>query len=168
MKRYLFPCLLLASVIFFSGCSNYATNKLKRQMKSLAKEYLKSMEISDYDELTVECVDTLTELGYAKLTTELLTNMQQAYQMQLGETTDDATTTELLVNLSEISSVADELEERIDNGDLKTSGVLLYMVTGSMVDKNKEKQEFMFLANPDKKSLHNLDPFGNNLLHDEQ
>lgn len=168
MKRHLFFCLFLVTTVFLSGCSDYATNKLKRQMKSLAKEYLKSMEISDYDELTIECVDTLTELGYAKLTTELLTNMQQAYQMQLGETTDDATTTELLVNLSEISSVADELEERIDNGDLKTSGVLLYMVTGSMVDKNKEKQEFMFLANPDKKSLHNLDPFGNNLLRDEQ
>ena len=168
MKRHLFFCLFLVTTVFLSGCSDHATNKLKRQMKSLAKEYLKSMEISDYDELTIECVDTLTELGYAKLTTELLTNMQQAYQEQLGATTDDATTTELLVNLSEISSVADELEERIDNGDLKTSGVLLYMVTGTMVDKNKDKQEFMFLVNPDKKSLHNLDPFGNNLLRDEQ
>lgn len=168
MKRHLFFCLFLVTTVFLSGCSDHATNKLKRQMKSLAKEYLKSMEISDYDELTIECVDTLTELGYAKLTTELLTNMQQAYQEQLGATTDDATTTELLVNLSEISSVADELEERIDNGDLKTSGVLLYMVTGTMVDKNKDKQEFMFLVNSDKKSLHNLDPFGDNLLRDEQ
>lgn len=168
MKRYLVFCLLLSTTVLFSGCSNREVNKLKRQMKTLAKEYLKDNDISQYDSLNIECVDTLTELGYAKLTSELLTNMEEAYQMQLGQATDEATATELNVNINEISSVESEFEDLIENGDLKASGVLLYMVTGTFVDKNKDKQEFMFLVNPDKKTLHVLDPFGNNLIHNEQ
>ena len=52
----------------------------------------------------------------------------------------------------------------IDYGDLLTEGVTLFMVTGNF-QKDGVKQEFMFLVNPDKKSLHTLDPFGDNLLY---
>ncbi len=167
MKRYLVFCLLLSTTVLFSGCSNREVNKLKRQMKTLAKEYLKDNDISQYDSLNIECVDTLTELGYAKLTSELLANMEEAYEMQMAQPADDATINELNANLNEISSVESEFEELIDNAELKTSGILLFMVTGTFVDKNKDKQEFMFLVNPDKKTLHVLDPFGNNLLPHE-
>ena len=167
MKRYLVFCLLLSTTVLFSGCSNREVNKLKRQMKTLAKEYLKDNDIAQYDSLNIECVDTLTELGYAKLTSELLANMEEAYEMQMAQPADDATINELNANLNEISSVESEFEELIDNAELKTSGILLFMVTGTFVDKNKDKQEFMFLVNPDKKTLHVLDPFGNNLLRHE-
>jgi len=59
------------------------------------------------------------------------------------------------------------MDELIENGDLLTQGVLLFMVTGNY-SKGGENQEFMFLVNPDKKSLHYLDPFGNNLLYKEE
>lgn len=164
MRKYLLCSLLIATTLVFSGCSNHEGNKLKRQMKTLAKEYLENNKISDYDSLSIECVDTLTELGYAKLTSELLANMEEAYQMQLASTADVATANELNANLNEIVSAENEFEDLMDNGDLKTSGILLFMVTGTFLDKNKDKQEFMFLVNSDKKTLHVLDPFGNNLL----
>ena len=52
----------------------------------------------------------------------------------------------------------------IDNGDLQSEGVLLFMVTGAFKKDGKD-QDFMFLVTPDKKSLHALDPFGDNLLY---
>lgn len=164
-KKYVFFSLSLTLLVLFSGCAHREEAKLKRQMKTLAKEYLEKSQISDYDSLSIECIDTLTELSYAKLTSELLTNMSEAYQMQLAETDDIATANELNANLNEIISTENEFEDLMDNGDLKTTGILLYMVTGTFIDQNKDKQEFMFLVNPDKKTLHILDPFGDNLLH---
>ena len=41
------------------------------------------------------------------------------------------------------------------------------MVTGTF-EKDGEGQQFMFLVNPDKKSIHNLDPFGDNLLYKDE
>ena len=55
----------------------------------------------------------------------------------------------------------------MDNGDLKTEGVLLYMVSGTFQKEGKE-QDLMFLVNADKKTLHELDPFGDNLLYKDE
>lgn len=171
MKRHIILILSVLSLISFSGCKNHAANKLKRQVKPLAKEYLKNDHITDYDSLNIECVDTVTELSYAKLNSELLANMATAYEAQyeqaLQERHDkDLHYLELYIN--EINRTKNDFDELMESGSLKADGILLFMVTGNYV-QNGEHIPFMFMVNPDKKTLHTLDPFGDNLLYkDEQ
>jgi hypothetical protein len=143
-------------------------NKLNRQMKKMAKVYLEQEEITGYKDLTITSVDTLTEYGYAKLNSELLGDMAEAYEQMYWDGSDDSARHEAIgLYLREIQRTRADFDELIDDGDLLTEGVLLFMVTGNY-QKDGKKQEFMFLVNPDKKSLHTLDPFGDNLLYKEE
>lgn len=158
--------LLLLAVICLAGCQNMQKNKLNRQMKKMAKVYLEQEEIKDYKELSITSVDTLTEYGYAKLNSELLENMANGYEQMFWEEEDSSKREVIGLSFREIQRTKLDLDDLIDNGDLQTNGVLLFMVTGNY-KKDNENQEFMFLVNPDKKSLHYLDPFGNNLLYQD-
>ena len=160
--------ILLTAAICLAGCQKMEQNKLNRQMKKMAKVYLEQEEVSDYKNLTIKCVDTLTEFSYAKLNSELLGNMAEAYEQMYWDGSDDSARREAIgLYLREIQRTRADFDELIDNGDLLTEGVLLYMVTGNY-QKGGEQQEFMFLVNPDKKSLHILDPFGDNLLYKDE
>jgi len=159
--------LLLLAVISLTGCQKMRQNKLERQMGKLAKTYLQQDEIKDYKNLEITSIDTLTEYGYAKLNSELLGNMAEAYEQMFWEESDSNKREVIGLSMRETQRTKQEMDELIENGDLLTQGVLLFMVTGNY-SKGGENQEFMFLVNPDKKSLHYLDPFGNNLLYKEE
>jgi len=157
--------LVISIALLFSGCQKMQQNKLNRQMKAMAKVYLSQDEITDYKKLKVTSVDTVTEYGYAKLTSELLGNMETVYAQMYWDDSDDTARRNVIgLYLKEIQRTKADFDDLIDNGDLSTEGVLLYMVTGNYMKEGKN-QQFMFLVNPDKKSLHNLDPFGDNLLY---
>lgn len=165
LHRILF---VLATVLLFAGCQKMAQNKLTRQMKKMAKVYLQQEQITDYKGLTVSSVDTLTEYGYAKLTSELLGDMANAYEQMYWDDADDTARREVIgLYLKEIQRTKADLDDLIDDGDLLTEGILLFMVSGDY-QKDGKKQDFMFLVNPDKKSLHTLDPFGDNLLYKDE
>lgn len=160
--------LFLATILLFASCQKMAQNKLTRQMKKMAKVYLQQEQITDYKDLTVSSVDTLTEYGYAKLTSELLGDMANAYEQMYWDDADDTTRREVIgLYLKEIQRTKADLDDLIDDGDLLTEGILLFMVSGDY-QKDGKKQDFMFLVNPDKKSLHTLDPFGDNLLYKDE
>ena len=160
-----FIVALLSATVCFTGCQKMEQNKLNRQMKKMAKIYLQQEQVTDYQKLTITSVDTLTEYGYAKLTSELLENMEGVYEQMYWDDSDDTARREVIgLYLKEIKRTKADMEDLIDNGDLLTEGVILFMVTGNL-EKDGNKQEFMFLVNPDKKSLHTLDPFGDNLLY---
>ena len=157
--------LLFVAVVCLTGCQKMEQNKLNRQMKKMAEAYLQQEQIADYKKLVVTSVDTLTEFSYAKLTSELLENMEGVYEQMYWDDSEDTARREVIgLYLKEIKRTRMDMDDLIDNGDLLTEGVLLFMVTGNF-QKDGEKQEFMFLVNPDKKSLHTLDPFGDNLLY---
>ena len=165
MKHIAKTLLLLVVVVCLTGCQKMEQNKLNRQMKKMAKTYLQQEQITDYQKLAITSVDTLTEYGYAKLTSELLENMEGVYEQMYWDDSDDTARRKVIgLYLNEIQRTKADMEDLIDNGDLLTEGVTLFMVTGNF-QKEGEKQEFMFLVNPDKKSLHMLDPFGDNLLY---
>lgn len=160
--------MLLAAVLCLSGCQKMQQNKLNRQMKRVAKTYLEQEEIKDYTKLAILSVDTLTEYGYAKLNSELLGNMAEVYEQMYWDDSGDSARHEAIgLYLKEIRRIKADMDELIDDGELLTEGVLLYMVTGHYQQK-EATQEFMFLVNPDKKSLHTLDPFGDNLLYKDE
>lgn len=165
MNRNIF--LLLATALLLASCQNMQQKKLNRQMKKMAKIYLQQEEIKDYKDLTITSVDTLTEFSYAKLNSELLGNMADAYEQMYWDEEDSAKREVIGLSFRETKRTQRDMDDLIDNGDLLTQGVLLFMVTGNY-KKNNENQEFMFLVNPDKKSLHYLDPFGNNLLYQDE
>ena len=159
---------LLALAISLVGCQKMQHNKLNRQMKKVAKTYLEQEQVKDYKNLTITSVDTLTEFGYAKLTSELLENMGEVYGQMYWDAAGDSSRQEVIgLYLNEIQRTKADFEDLIDNGDLQTTGVVLFMVTGTF-EKDGEGQQFMFLVNPDKKSIHNLDPFGDNLLYKDE
>ena len=160
--------LLFAAAVCLGGCQKMQQNRLNHQMKRMAKTYLQQEEISGYKHLMVTSVDTLTEFGYAKLTSELLGNMETAYGQMYMDDSDDTNRREVIgLYLRETHRIKTDMDELIDNGDLQTEGILLFMVTGKYT-KNDEEKEFMFLAKPDRKTMHTLDPFGNNLLYKDE
>ena len=162
MHRHSLPrpilALLLLSAMFAFSCKDSATHKLQRQMTPLAKQYLAEDQVKDYSDLTIKCVDTVTEVGYAQLTLEVLGNMEAAN----AESGYSPEVQDLM--LKDIHDIQQCLEEALSEGILDSKGVLLYMVTGKYLTKDKREQEFVFLVNADKKSLHTLDPFGDNLV----
>jgi NACalpha-BTF3-like transcription factor len=167
MQKNLISIIAL-SLILFTGCQKMEQNKLNRQMKKMAKAYLEKEEVKDYKDLTITCVDTITEFSYAKLTSELLGNMEVMYEQMYWDESEDSSKREVIgLYLNEIRRTKADFEDLMDNGDLQTEGILLYMVTGSF-QLDGQKQDMMFLVNPDKKSLHELDPFSDNLLYKDE
>ena len=167
MQRPLISILALI-LILFTGCQKMEQQKLNRQMKKMAKVYLEQEEVKDYKDLAITCVDTITEFSYAKLNSELLDDMELYYREMYCDASDDTDRREVIgLYLNEIIRTEADFKDLIDNGDLKTTGVMLYMVTGNY-QKDGQDQQFMFLVNPDKKTLHNLDPFGDNLLYKDE
>ncbi len=167
MQRTLIS-LLAIILILFTGCQKMEQNKLNRQMKKMAKAYLEHEEVKDYKDLTITCVDTITEFSYAKLTSELLGDMEGMYEQMYWDESDDSAKREIIgLYINEIRRTKADFEDLMDNGDLQTEGILLYMVTGTF-QADGQKRDMTFLVNPDKKSLHELDPFGNNLLYKDE
>ncbi|MBR0304241.1 MAG: hypothetical protein IJQ94_01185 [Bacteroidales bacterium] len=170
MKKSGLILIALLATILLAGCKDYAVNKLKRQMKPFAKSYLKTEKVVDYDSLTIDCVDTLTEMSYANLNIQLLGEMEAAYQAQYEQAAQEGkgqTLEYISLYLNEINNTRVDFEDLLESGSLKSEGILLFMVSGHYV-KDKERVPFIFLVTPDKRKLHTLDPFGDNLLYQDE
>lgn len=166
-------CIIAVSILLacsFCGCKNYATNKLKREMKPFAKSYLKTERVVDYDSLTIDCVDTITEMGYARVMVELLNQMEASYQAQYDQAVleDKGQKLEYLhLYLNEIDQTKTDFEDLMENGDLKENGILLYMVSGHYW-KDNERVPLIFFVTADKRKIYTMDPFGDNLLYKDE
>lgn len=159
---------MLSAVLCLSGCQKMQQNMLNRQMKHMARVYLKNEKVENYKNLAVSCVDTITEFSYAKLTSELLGEMEVMYEQMYWDESDDTAKRDVIgLYINEIRRTKADMEDLIENGDLLNEGILLFMVTGSY-QKDGQDHDMMFLVNPDKKSLHELDPFGDNLLYKDE
>ena len=168
--RKILPILLAASIILLAGCHKKSEKqKLIDAMTECAAEYLKNDGITAYDSLRVECVDTVTEMGYAKLNSVLLSQMADTYQVLYEEAVndDDISKVDAITRyINEINRTKNDFDELMESGDLKGDGILLFMVTGSYFHGG-QAEPLMFLVQPDKKTLYTLDPFGDNLLYRE-
>jgi len=169
MKRILILAAAVVTIVFAcSSCKKTPEEKLLKAMKPLAEAYLDTCKVT-YDSTRVDCVDTITELSYANLNIELLSHMEENYQMQYEDAlvNDTVKATYLRLYLSDIRNSIEDFEELMGSGELDSKEVLLYMVTGTLC-KGEEKDNYMFFVRPDKKTLYTMDPFGNNLLYEDQ
>lgn len=173
MNKTTLITIFVSMVFSFSACHTNSEVRLKKQMKKVAESYLDSNAVS-YQIVDIESVDTVTEMGYANLNRELISQMEESYMAQYEAAIQEGNTSReeiLRLYLKDITNTREDFEDLMSAGSLKSDGVLLYMVTGRFKANKKDEtgEEFMFLVNPDKKTIHNLDPFGNNLLYkDEQ
>lgn len=172
MKRILLFVLTLTSLLCCTSCDSFKQKSLNRNMRKAAEKYLKDNEVK-FESLKITSIDTVSELGYANLNRVMLAQMEAAYTQQYQEAIinqDEKTADALNRYLNDISNTIDDFEDLMQNGDLKRDGILLYMVTGSFkVQKTDEAGEpFYFFVKPDKKTVHTLDPFGNNLLYENE
>ena len=170
MRRFFIIAVSILFACSFCGCKNYATNKLKREMKPFAKSYLKTERVVDYDSLTIDCVDTVTEMGYANMNIEFLNQMEDNFRSQYEQAAleDKTQTMEVIkVQLNETIRTRDDFEDLMTSGDLKGTGVLLFMVTGHYV-KDGERVPFIFFVTADKRNIYTMDPFGDNLLYKDE
>jgi len=169
MKRILtLVTAIVAVILACSSCNKTPEEKLLKSMKPLAEAYLDTCKVT-YDSTRVDCVDTITEMSYANLNIELLSHMEENYQMQYEEAlaNDTVKATYLRLYLNDIRNTIQDFEELMGTGELDSKEVLLYMVTGTLC-KGNEKENYMFFVRPDKKTLYTMDPFGNNLLYEEK
>lgn len=168
--RKILAIILATSILLLASCHKKSDEeKLKDAMKLCAAEYLKNDGITAYDSLRVESVDTVTEMGYAKLNSVLLSQMADTYQVLYEEAVndDDISKVDAITRyLNEISRTKNDFDELMESGDLNGEGILLFMVTGSYYHGG-QAEPLMFLVHPDKKTLYTLDPFGDNLLYRE-
>ncbi len=159
--------LLAAAMLTLPACQNRDAKKMQRQMESLAKTYLEEEHITGYDSISIVSVDTLTELRYARLNSQLLQEMIQAYQQQYEETAqngDQQRLEYLNLYINEALRTQQDFDDLIDAGDLQDEVPLLFMVSCSYY-KDGQGTPFIFLSTLDKKKTYTLDPFGDNLLY---
>ena len=163
--------MFIALAICSQGCKKLSNaDKLKKSMKPLAKEYLKTNGITDYDSLKIDFVDTVTEMGYANLNSELLEQMEYAYQEQYNEAianNDLKKADPIQLYINEINRTKADFDELMQSGELKSDGILLFMVTATYF-KDGKGEPTIFMVTPDKKALYTLDPFGDNLLYQDE
>lgn len=156
--------LLMASLFLLCACKNDSQGKLRRDMKPLAKQYLQEENITGYKNLTIECVDTVTEIGYAQMMLDMLSGMEYAYENDYHHVTDEKESDALYHMLLDIERITSECEELLKSGSLSSEKTLLYLVTSSYQTSDNKKEKIFFTVTSDKKSLHTVDPFGDNLL----
>lgn len=170
MKKISFSIALTFLVLFFAiSChKKTAEEVLKEHMQTCANEYVHSEDglgIANADSIIVHSIDTVTEMGYAKIVLELLENLEFQYKMMYDEATmsdNDQRIHNLEVYLHMIETQTDkfriiEESEAVDNQQL-----LLYLISGTYY-KGSENGDFICFANPDF-TLHILDPFADNLI----
>lgn len=159
--------MLILSVGIMPGCRQHKSRKFERKMELLARNYLAEDSISGYDSLKINSIDTITELGYAKIMYELLENMEAAYRSQYDRAArqSDGNAGIIELYLNEITRTKLDFYDLMNHEGLKTDGVLLWMVSGSYRDAGRRHGNFMFFVSPDSLALYTPDPFGDNLLY---
>jgi hypothetical protein len=137
------------------------TNKLKELSLTFAKERLK-LEV---DSVQIAKIDTLTQLGYAKLILEMLENMDEQYQLDYYKALlaqNGELSTEMESNLLQAREMKQEFIAIVDNATVDNKKVFLYMYQANYW-RNGGIFEAILFATPNYK-FHELDPFANNLL----
>ena len=167
---------ILCLMVFLYECNKKAetTDKEKNQeatfqenIQKCAEEYVQTeLGISDANSITVNRVDTLTKMSYAKLVLEMLENMEYQYKRLYDEATlsnNDADIASYGSSLQRISKQTNYFRSIDDNESADNTQLLLYWIYGSY-NRNGQKEDFMCFATPDFK-LHILDPFEDNLIN---
>ncbi len=165
MKRIVIFAFIAAFLT--TGCHKKSEQELlSNRLRSCTEQYVKEeLQIGNPDSVVINKIDTVTEMGYAKLVLELLENLEYQYKLMYDEATlanDDRKIDNLEIYLRQISSQTDYFRAIEEAESADNQKILLYMISAAYY-KEGEVNDFICFAKPDF-SLHILDPFADNLL----
>lgn len=165
MKKIVIFAFIAA--LLTTGCHKKSEQELLRDhLQACTEQYVKEeLQIGNPDSVVINRIDTVTEMGYAKLVLELLENLEYQYKLMYDEATlanDDRKIDNLEIYLRQISTQTDYFRTIEETESADNQNILLYMISAAYY-KEGEGNDFICFAKPDF-SLHIIDPFADNLL----
>jgi hypothetical protein len=163
IKKIFYFAFIVTIALTFQSCKKKSGQEiLKSRMLEVSQEYLKSEHV---DSVKVIKVDTITAMGYAKIMLEMLENMKIEYENQYNaamKNKDQSSGVEIEYTLNEIYQASESFLGIITSDKTDDKKLLLYMVSATYY-KDNIPTSLIFFTTPDYK-IHEIDPFGNNLL----
>lgn len=164
MRRFYPLFVLVVLVLLAVSCREKRTESqiLHEKVQNTAKLYLQDLPV---DSITIQHMDTLTELGYAKIMLEMLENMKEEYNIlykQAVANQDERTMNEIEHFQEEIRNEIEFFFVKMNSEDIDDRQLILYMVSAAYFE-NGNSTPFLFFTSPEG-NLHELDPFDDNLL----
>lgn len=164
MRRFYPVFVLLLFVLLAVSCREKRTESqiLHEKIQNTAKLYLQDLPV---DSVTIQHMDTLTELGYAKIMLEMLENMKEEYNIlykQAVANQDERTMNEIEHFQEEIRNEIEFFFVKMNSEEIDDRQLKLYMVSATYFE-NGNGTPILFFTTPEG-NLHELDPFDDNLL----
>lgn len=147
--------ILILLLIGIFGYKPYQKWKLKRTINKVAIEYVKDvLLIQDYDSIKIVKVDSLSDLGFAKLSLEMLEQMKANYDYMYQDALMNGESDEALDQLVyQTKQVEIEMAEQynIANSEKTNSKNLRNYLVYASYYKDGTPTQFLFLITPDGK-----------------
>lgn len=150
------------SLSAFLAYKPYMKWSLKRNINKVAIEYVTDvLLIQDYDSIKINSIDSISDLGYAKITLELLEEMKLNYDylyqdaLMKGEMED--VTDQIFAQSREIEMCIGEQFSIANNEKTNAKNLRNFMVYATYF-KNGAPTQFIFLTTP-KGDYFELNPF---------
>lgn len=147
--------ILILLLIGIFGYKPYQKWKLKRTINKVAIEYVKDvLLIQDYDSIKIVKVDSLSDLGFAKLSLEMLEQMKAnydyMYQDALMNGDSDKALDQIVYQTKQIEVEMAEQYNNANSENTNTKNLRNYLVYATYY-KEGEPTQFLFLITPDGK-----------------
>lgn len=165
MKKFLIIAGIVVVVLLLAayfGYKPYMKWMLRKQINKVAVEYVTDvLLIQDYDSIKINKIDSISDLGFAKLTLELLEEMKQnydyLYQDALMNGASEEASDQILTQTKEVELALGEYYSISNDENTNSKNLRNYLVYATYY-KLAVPTDFIFLTTP-KGKYYELNPF---------
>lgn len=165
MKKLLIITSIVIAILLIAAYFAYQPYmkwSLRKQINKVAIEYVTDiLLVQDYDSIKIEKIDSISDLGFAKLTLELLEEMKvnydYLYQDALMNGESEEATDQILAQSREIEVSIGEQFTIANDENTNTTNLKNYLVY-AVYYKSGNSTPFLFLTTP-KGEYFELNPF---------
>ncbi|MDR1112462.1 MAG: hypothetical protein LBL18_01705 [Bacteroidales bacterium] len=166
IKKLLLAIPVMAAIVLIAiSCHRNPAQEQIKKLKELSLAFAKDSLKLEADSVQIVKIDTLTQLGYAKITLEMLENLDEQYQLNYHKALlaqNDVLITEMETYLQQVRELKQNFISIVDNATVDDKKAFLYMYQANFWRSGGIFEAILF-AMPNYK-FHDLDPFSNNLL----
>jgi hypothetical protein len=166
MKKKLCTIAVIGAIaLLVTSCHRDPTEKQIEKLKELSLTYAKEQLKLEVDSVQITKIDTLTQLGYAKITLEMLENLDEQYQLNYHKALlaeNDELSSEMESNFMQARELKQKFAAIVDNATVDNEKAFLYMYQAIYWRDGGVFEPILFATLNYK--IHDLDPFENNLL----
>jgi hypothetical protein len=156
MKKVLIITAVTLCVLVLIGLALYRPYqkwKFRSKINKIAIEYVTDiLLINDYDSIKIKSIDTLSDMGFARLSLEMLEEMSNNYEfikrdaILNGES--DQTIDQIDLQQNEVDFMIAEQYNIANDEHTLNNNIKFYFIKASLFHKQKEIP-FIFLVTPD-------------------